>query len=55
MIATIIVVLIILGGLLMGWILHGRATRRMMPMLKRLLHSANRFMDALAGVLSRTD
>jgi len=39
--ATIIVVLIILCGLLIGWILHGRATRRMMPMLKRLAAETN--------------
>lgn len=39
--ATIIVVLIILCGLLLGWVLHGRATRRLMPMLKRLAAETN--------------
>lgn len=38
---TVLVVLVILCGLLLGWVMHGRATRRMMPMLKRLAAETN--------------
>jgi hypothetical protein len=38
---TVLVGLVILCGLLLGWVLHGRATRRMMPMLKRLAAETN--------------
>ncbi|GHA15311.1 hypothetical protein [Oceanisphaera arctica] len=38
---AVLVSLIILCGLLLGWILHGRATRHITPMLKRLAAETN--------------